>query len=555
MTLAPSTGPTTPAAGARLVTFLGLGKRLPDDTFVYDETEYEWEGKRVATRFVARALAELFGAREVRVLATAKAQGHHREALTESLAELGLEPRFHTIGGGGATAELWEQFQALKETLRAPPDTQVVLDITHGYRSQPFFAAAAVTFVRQVDSVVADHRVVYGAYEGKPPTQVWDLTLFVDLLDWSRALMLFLRTGRAEDVVEPIRRAGKSAGAAWSRSKAGPPPRLEALARALERFGDDLVAVRTGALLLGKAGSGSSAASLRDELAGNREAVARTLPPLADVLERVEAMVQPLVTDSLQGEEGEKALAALARLYLDMGRYAEAAAVAREAWVTRCGTSAAACPGQPSYSRIERASAEAEWFVQAGKVALNVSRVRNDIEHAGFQPSAAKAKSLKDSISQVVSGLESTAGAGPSQGSAAPEESSAERSIFLNVSNHPSSSWSEEQQRAAKRFGGTIVNLGFPAVPPEASPAELEKLAAGALRDVPAETSVAMVMGEYTLTMLLVRELQWRGISCLAATTVREVLEDAEGRKVSSFRFVRFRPYPELAAHRDGAEA
>jgi hypothetical protein len=52
-----------------------------------------------------------------------------------------------------------------------------------------------------------------------------------------------------------------------------------------------------------------------------------------------------------------------------------------------------------------------------------------------------------------------------------------------------------------------------------------------------------MVQGEFTLAYALVRELQKRGIVCLAATTGREVLEDSERVKTSRFEFVRFREY------------
>jgi CRISPR-associated protein Csx16 len=52
-----------------------------------------------------------------------------------------------------------------------------------------------------------------------------------------------------------------------------------------------------------------------------------------------------------------------------------------------------------------------------------------------------------------------------------------------------------------------------------------------------------MVQGEFTLAHALVRELQKKGIVCLAATTRREVLEDTGGLKTTRFEFVRFREY------------
>ena len=52
-----------------------------------------------------------------------------------------------------------------------------------------------------------------------------------------------------------------------------------------------------------------------------------------------------------------------------------------------------------------------------------------------------------------------------------------------------------------------------------------------------------MVQGEFTLAHALVRELQKKGIVCLAATTKRDVLEASGGLKTTRFEFVRFREY------------
>ena len=63
--------------------------------------------------------------------------------------------------------------------VRAAAGTKIVLDITHGFRSSPFFAAAAVAFTRLVDKNLADLQVVYGAFEARDAnniTPIWDIT-------------------------------------------------------------------------------------------------------------------------------------------------------------------------------------------------------------------------------------------------------------------------------------------------------------------------------------------------------------------------------------------
>ena len=223
----------------RLVTFLGLGRFDRDrQQYVYDPTTYAIGNRRAeTTRFVCRALAELLKPAEIVVLATEKAESVHGNALREALPG-DLAAKFVTIPMGESQGELWDQFQKIKEQLRYSAGP-VMLDITHGFRSSPFFAAATASFVRAVDENPPDLRVCYagarGAGEGGV-TPIWDLSEFVTLLDWTSALALFLRTGRSADVAEPTIRLGRELARRWFETREGEQPRLEKLGKALRRF-------------------------------------------------------------------------------------------------------------------------------------------------------------------------------------------------------------------------------------------------------------------------------------------------------------------------------
>lgn len=117
---------------------------------------------------------------------------------------------------------------------------------------------------------------------------------------------------------------------------------------------------------------------------------------------------------------------------------------------------------------------------------------------------------------------------------------------FVNLSNHPSATWEDAQRKAALALAERIEDIAFPAVPPDADEKAIEALAVECVAKVPPETSHALVQGEFTLTVELVRRLQARGITCLAATSKRDVAEAGDGRRVSTFTFVRFRAYPEI---------
>jgi len=119
---------------------------------------------------------------------------------------------------------------------------------------------------------------------------------------------------------------------------------------------------------------------------------------------------------------------------------------------------------------------------------------------------------------------------------------------FINISNHPSAQWTDEQRQAALtvRPGiDRIVDVPFPAVPPEADKNDIIRMAIDVIRECPKDAVAIMVQGEHTLTARLVAQfLLFRPhIRCYAATSERRVIDHGDGRKTAEFRFVRFREY------------
>lgn len=116
--------------------------------------------------------------------------------------------------------------------------------------------------------------------------------------------------------------------------------------------------------------------------------------------------------------------------------------------------------------------------------------------------------------------------------------------MFINLSNHPSEGWSEEQLTAAQQYG-EIVDVHFPNIEPSFTTSMVNSLA-----DVTIETITALgkdivvhVMGEMTFTYAVVSRLKALGITCLASTTERNTITTPDGKKISEFKFVKFREY------------
>jgi len=517
---------------ARLVTFLGTGN--------YQDTVYRFAEREAAgTSYVCRALAELLRPSDIAVLATEEAKQRHGDGLKEALRAGNFPtPRFVRIPLGSDPRELWQQFDVIKGELRGSDGT-VMLDITHGFRSQPFFAASVATFVHAVDQKPPDLRICYAAYEAKDrdtgAAPIWELSEFVALLDWSRALAMFLKTGRAEEAGAATERLGRALAKAWADGgKQGERPNLDRLGSALSSFGADLQTLRTGDLLIGRGTAKSSVAGLLKGVQEAQEHVAKYVPPLADVLDRVVEMVEPFggAGRDLSGAEGRKATVELAELYLRLGRYLEAAATVREGWVNLYAPKTALVPGATTFDSRERERAEKR-AQEHDPTFREVTDRRNDFLHAQYRPSGQKATDIADTMRSLVGKLR-TASETP------------RGACFVNLSNHPSAAWEDAQRKAALTLAERIEDIAFPAVPPDADEKTVEALAEKCVAQVPPETSHALVQGEFTLTVELVRRLQARGMTCLAATSEREVDEEGDGRRVSTFRFGRFRAYPEL---------
>ena len=114
--------------------------------------------------------------------------------------------------------------------------------------------------------------------------------------------------------------------------------------------------------------------------------------------------------------------------------------------------------------------------------------------------------------------------------------------MFINFTNHPSSSWEDGQKEAAKVYGN-IVDISFPVIPPKSLEKEVEELAENYVKDILEKYPKAVLcQGEYTFVYQVVKKLKENGIVVLAACSERKVKEE-NNRKIVEFQFERFRKY------------
>lgn len=115
--------------------------------------------------------------------------------------------------------------------------------------------------------------------------------------------------------------------------------------------------------------------------------------------------------------------------------------------------------------------------------------------------------------------------------------------MLLNLSNHPSTLWPQNQTNLANEKYGEIQDMPFPQIDPELSGYDLDQIVEEyeiEIRKI--NPTTVHLMGELTFTFSLVNRLKAVGINCVASTTKRNVSEK-DGIKTSVFEFVTFRDY------------
>lgn len=170
-----------------------------------------------------------------------------------------------------------------------------------------------------------------------------------------------------------------------------------------------------------------------------------------------------------------------------------------------------------------------------------IQEIRNDFNHSGMRKSYKNPRKIIENIPALIDNAEAFF---TDEVDYAKDAYS--RRIFVNLSNHPSASWSPEQRRAAEEYG-EIVDMSFPSISPGADRESIMELTEDFLNgilELSSSADVAVhIMGEMTFTYALVERLKSMGIVCVASTTERLAVENPDGSKTVSFDFVRFRQY------------
>ena len=183
----------------KALTFLGLGK--------YETTTYiRHDGSdNCETDLFPLAVAKLYIPDKIIAFITPKVRKDKKEDLTKLCDELGEKFTTVDIPNGNSPDELWDIFAKCVDEDVVEENDEIILDITHAFRSIPLLIFIVAAYLRQVKNVEL-RSIIYGAFEARNEnaneTPIFNLTPFVDLLEWMNAVNVFQNYGDARHIAK-----------------------------------------------------------------------------------------------------------------------------------------------------------------------------------------------------------------------------------------------------------------------------------------------------------------------------------------------------------------
>lgn len=167
-----------------LISFLGSGK--------YEEVTYYLEGHKIISNLSIYPIIQTYGPQKIYVIGTKDSNW----ALLQ-----GIEYRKIEIPSGRDEKELWEIFGLTVEGLDQLENTSVIFDITHCFRSIPFFAVLLAKFLRFIKKSVDIQNIFYGFLDNQTKeSRIVDLAPLLELLDLIDGLNSLEKYGDLKDI-------------------------------------------------------------------------------------------------------------------------------------------------------------------------------------------------------------------------------------------------------------------------------------------------------------------------------------------------------------------
>ncbi len=496
--------------------------------------------------------------------------GNFSRGLKSRLEDLKLKApiKMVSIPDGKNEGEIMEIFEKMVGELNQ--GDEVVLDITHSFRSIPMLATVVLNYAKIVKNISVTG-IYYGAFEvlgAKEEVKkmnkesriapIFDLTPFDELLDWGSAIKIFLKSGNADEIQALT---GKRIGLLFkNRQKTDSAENLKKFVNRLKSLCTNLMTAR-GSRIYEEAGTFGFAESIN---ALEKETIVAPLKPL---LELLRPELEPFDADS----RVDASLNAV-KWCIERGLIPQAYILLYELSITEFCQSFGLDPMEEQdrnfvsslASVIAQKKSKEEWKGELAKrkeLACRILKIggdelkrdfeklqslggmRNDFMHGGWRRNPTSPKKLMEKIQKALKEIspvlkKHSAGV-------------AKKGIFL-ISHEPS----PEQIRELEEKWGVRSIVKMPediavrwrAIPPDVESIKEEILPVRKwIDDVCKPGDVVVVQGDYGASFMLANYVKKIGCTPLYATTERKVdervLDDGSVEQKRLFRHVRFREY------------
>ena len=461
-----------------------------------------------------------------------------------------------SIPDGKDDTEMWKIFETTYRLLN--DGDELYFDLTHSFRYLPMLMLVLGNYAKFLKKATVCS-ITYGNYEARDvntnEAPIVDLLPLSSLQDWTFATADFLKNGYADRLVELADR-GLNPLMREELTRTDDTKRLKSFVNNLKYFSFDLQTCRGMNVI-----DASTINKIKGDIASLNKIV---VPQMEPVLKRVSDSVEPF-----DDAGGVMNTFRAARWCFDNQQYQQSTTFLEEGVISyfclRHGipldardkreliTSAFTVIGQNIPK--ERWAVREEWkdlfceivddeLMKNEHLIKNfnaLAALRNDYNHCGMRDNRKDAANIRKSVKSCLDSIVPLL----TQSDCKTIRQTG-KACLINLSNHPSQNWSQEQVRAASVYG-EIMDMTFPKIDPDLSEADIRMISeeyVNRIMELEKRYHVTVhIMGEMTFTYMVVSELKSKGIECIASTTDRDTEELMDGRKYSNFQFVKFRKY------------
>ena len=551
------------------ISVLGTGS-YKECIYALGDTQYD------KTRFIQKATLQMLDVKKqwteddhIYIVMTDGSQEKNWETRTEdgvtiiglddTLKDMQLSAPIDTIKipDGNNEDEIWQIFSNIYNILDKQEDgAELYFDLTHGFRYLPMLVLVLGNYAKFLKNTIVKS-ITYGNYESRDKVTniapIINITPLAALQDWTNAAADYLEHGDATKLKncadKPLITIARE-----TKGQDQDATTLIKLSKQLYEFSNLISFNRGDEIIIGKQSEQIKALL--------EKADAEYIRPMGPLFKQIAKSVRNFNPDSPEN------MIEASRLCLDHSDFQASITLLQEGIVSmlcrkfhldvkdkgdrEIATQALNKLGLELQNKeyrplspyketiikriIDRGIISSELANQWNKITED----RNDFNHAGLRASYKDAETLRNNISSYLSAVCDEISAIKAYVPGTPP-------LLVNLSNHPYKDWSEDQKKAAEKYG-EVQDMAFPEIDPAMKIDKIKKEIAVAqideIKNMCKERRVTVhIMGEMSYTFYVVSRLKAFGIRCICSTSERDTEELGDGEKKTKFRFKRFRDY------------